>query len=247
MVQDSNLMETGWMKASASQGIPQSFVVNEEGRLAWIGHPKDLVEVLPKIVNKTWNIKEALDKKASDRRLTKLDLDASAELEQYAGNAYREDIGKPDSALLMINKIIRKEPALKYAPRLAYHTFSALLKTNPHQAYEYGKVLIATPTYEDPAYDAIILFLGLYADKLSIPAEIYHLGAEAYQEEIDKIPYPEIINMPRLYTSMAEWYARANDQPKAIEAQQKAIEELKSRNAAELAVFESKLQQYKKP
>ncbi len=63
-VEDSNFMETGWLDASGERkhGIPRSFVVDAEGRIAWIGYPKDLDEVLPKIVNRGWDIKEALDK-----------------------------------------------------------------------------------------------------------------------------------------------------------------------------------------
>src|SRR2546423_7799451 len=61
-VEDSNFVLVDWYYASGEQssGIPRSWVVNEEGRLAWIGHPKDLDKVLLKIVNNTWNIKEAL-------------------------------------------------------------------------------------------------------------------------------------------------------------------------------------------
>ena len=51
--EDSNFMEVDWFDASGTRGIPMSFVVNGDGRLAWIGHPKDLDEVLPKIVNNT--------------------------------------------------------------------------------------------------------------------------------------------------------------------------------------------------
>src|SRR5438874_477646 len=63
--EDSNFMVAGWLDASGEQimGIPRTFVVNAEGRLAWIGHPKDLGEVLRKIVNNDWDIKEALAKR----------------------------------------------------------------------------------------------------------------------------------------------------------------------------------------
>lgn len=249
--EDSNFMEAGWFDASGQQGIPTSFVVNAEGRLAWIGHPKDLDEVLRKIVNNTWDIKEALTKRNLDKHLKELDNAASEDLglHVFVGDSEKPgDLGKPDSALLVINEIIRNEPRLKYAPRIAFYTFSALLKTNPHKAYEYGKVAIVTPTYEEPAYDAIIGAIKWYSDKVNLPADIYHLGAEAYQEEIDQIPYPEIVNIAKLYNRMAEWYWRANYKSKAIDSQQKAIEALKRKkefSATELAAFESQLQQYK--
>jgi thiol-disulfide isomerase/thioredoxin len=246
--EDSNFMAAGWLDASGEQvkGIPRSFVVNADGRLAWIGHPSKLSEVLPKIVNNTWNIKEALAKRNLEKRLQELDDSASYELMTYRGDPEKpDDLGKPDSALLLINEIVGHEPGLKYAPRIAFHTFSSLLKTNSHKALEYGKVAMVTSTYDDPAFDVIIGAIELYSDKLNLPAEIYQLGSEAYQSEIDQIPYPEIVDISKLYSKMAEWYWRANDKSKAIDAQQKAIEALKSKNATEMAEFESRLEQYK--
>src|SRR6185503_14721465 len=31
-----------WMKAAGQNGIPTAFVVNKEGKIAWIGHPANL-------------------------------------------------------------------------------------------------------------------------------------------------------------------------------------------------------------
>jgi len=249
-IEDSNFMVSDWFNASGERGIPNSFVVNEEGRLAWIGHPKDLDEVLYKIVNKTWNVQEELTRRNESRRLAILDDSLRWDLFIYAGDYYKHDyIGKPDSALLAINEIISKKPKLKYAPFIASYTFSSLLKTNPHKAYEYGKAVIVTPTYDDPAYGIIIEQIQWYSDKLKIPAEIYELGAEAYQLEIDHITYPELVHLSRLYYKMAEWYWRAKNKSKAINAQQKAIKELKKEKGfseTDMNEFELRLEQYKK-
>jgi thiol-disulfide isomerase/thioredoxin len=246
--QDSNFIVSDWMDASGAtnKGIPKAFIVNAEGKLAWIGEPSDLAGILPKIIHNTWDIKEALAKRTLEKRLQELDDSASYELMSYRGDPEKpDDLGNPDSALLVINEILGQEPRLKYAPRIAFHTFSSLLKTNSHKAYEYAKVAMVTYTYDDPPYDVIIGVIELYSSKLNLPAEIYQLGAEAYQAEIDQIPYPEIVDISKLYSKMAEWYWRANDKSKAIDAQQKAIEALKSKNATEMAEFESRLQQYK--
>lgn len=249
---DSNFMVTGWIEATGEKdsGIPRSFVVNAEGLLAWIGHPKDLDEILPKILNNGWDVKQALAKRNLNKRIAELDDSINYELIRYKGDPFKTgDLGKPDSALLMINEIIRNEPKLKYAPFIAHNTFSSLLKTNPYKAYEYGKVAIVTSTYEDPPYDLIIGAIMWYSDKLNLPAEIYQLGAEAYQVKIDHYPYPEIVNIPKYYHNMAEWYWLAGDKIEAIEAEQKAIEALKSKkdfSTTNLAEFEASLQQYKK-
>ena len=246
--EDSNFMVAGWFDASGERGIPKSFVVNSDGRVAWIGHPKGgLAEVLPKIVNNTWDIKEALAKRNFDKHLAELDDSINYELMRYNGDpAKPDDLGKPDSALLVINEIVRNEPKLKYATFIAYNTFSSLLKTNPNKAYEYGKEVLVTSTYENPLYGLIIEDIKWYSDKLNLPAEIYQLGAEAYQADIDH--YPESVDIPNTYHKMAEWYWRANDKSKAIDVQQKAIEALKSKkdfSATDMAAFESRLQQYK--
>ena len=244
--EDSNFMVSGWFDASGEQGIPQSFVVNAEGRLAWIGHPKYLDEVLRKIVNNNWDIKEELAKRNFNHYLKRLDEEAGETLKSYAGNAYKEDyIGKPDSALLVISDFLKKEPKLKYAPYIAFYTFSALLKINPHKAYEYGKVVIVTPTYEEPPFYLIWGAIEWYSDKLNLPPEIYKLGADSYQARIDA--YPETVS-PNFYYKMADLYWRANNKSKAIDAAQKAIEALKNEksfSAIQMATFESQLRQYK--
>jgi thiol-disulfide isomerase/thioredoxin len=244
--EDSNFMVTDWFDASGEAGVPNSFVVNAEGRLAWIGGPQKLDEVLRKVVNNTWDIKGELAKRNFNRYLGRLDEEASNTLKKYTGDAYKQDyIGKPDSALLVISDFLKREPKLQYAPSIAFYTFSALLKTNPHKAYEYGKVVIVTPTYEDPQYQLIWGAIEWYSDKLNLPPEIYELGAETYQARIDA--YPETV-IPNFYYKMAEWYWRANNKSKAIDAAQKAIEALKNEksfSATQMATFESRLRQYK--
>jgi len=241
---DSNFMVDKWLIASEekTKGIPRTFVINEKGQLAWIGHPKDLEPVLSKIVNQTWDIQKAKTKRNSDKYLDSLDNETIGDL-----NLYKPIPGKQDSTLLMISEIIKKEPQLQYAPRTAQKTFFALIKVDTHKAYEYGKVAIITPTYEEPAYYGIITSIKWYSNKVILPAEIYQLGAEAYRLQINEIPYPEIDGIYEQYAQMAEWYWLAKDSLNAIQAQKKAIVWLKSKNdlsTKELKEFQSKLKLY---
>ena len=250
--EDSNFMVANWIEAAGEKnnGIPRTFVVNSEGKLAWIGHPSKLDDVLSKIVNNTWNIKQELARRNLNRQLAILDDSLQYELIRFTRNNYNaNDTDKPDSALLAIKKMVKKEPGLKFARGIAQYTFSALLQIDMHKAYEYGKMAIVTPSYDDePPYDIIINVIEWYSDKLKFEAEIYELGAEAYQVEIDHMVYPELANMPKLYNKMANMYWCANDKLKAIAAMQKAIDILKSEknfSKKDLATFESRLQQYK--
>ena len=50
-------MDTAWMKASGSQGIPRVFLVDRKGTLAWIGHPMMLRMPLHEVAEGTWDNK----------------------------------------------------------------------------------------------------------------------------------------------------------------------------------------------
>lgn len=248
--EDSNFMTTGWLNALGAQGIPHSIVVDAEGRVAWLGHPMYLDNILPQILKNKWDIQKAMAKRNQDRYLDSLDREVYYRLLPYMGNSQQPgDLGKPELALLAINSMVINEPRLKYAPVMAYQTFAALLKTNPKKACEYGKVAIETSTYEEPALAAIIDGIDTYSDRLKLPREIYYLGAEAWQKRIDWMPYPENLDMHKYYSKMADWYARANKKSKAINAQQKAIQVLKTKkdfSAKDLDALESQLQQLKR-
>ncbi|HMP15499.1 MAG TPA: hypothetical protein PKD72_00615, partial [Gemmatales bacterium] len=43
-------MATHWLKAAGKNGIPCAFIVDKEGKIAWIGHPARMEPVLDKVV-----------------------------------------------------------------------------------------------------------------------------------------------------------------------------------------------------
>lgn len=134
----------------------------------------------------------------------------------------------PDSVLLEVDKIVQIDPRLKFAPCIALSTFAALLQTNPDKAYEYGKKAIVTPVYDEPPYGFIIGDIEWHFDKLKLPAEIYLLGAEAYEMKIKNLLYPQLVdNMPDFYHKMAAWYWRGGNKSKAIEAEKGVIQNAK--------------------
>ena len=47
---------TTWLRAAGRNGIPCAFIVNEEGKVAWIGHPGLIDAPLKAISEKTWDI-----------------------------------------------------------------------------------------------------------------------------------------------------------------------------------------------
>ncbi len=72
--------DKAFMEASEQNGIPCSFVIDKAGKIAYIGHPMELDEVLPKVVAGTWKGKEDVDALAA----------ASKELDSIMSGAERE-------------------------------------------------------------------------------------------------------------------------------------------------------------
>ena len=67
-------MSQTWMKAAGRNGIPSSFVVDQAGRIAWIGHPSGLDDVVEKVLAGTFDIeKDNIEqaKKAAERTAQK--------------------------------------------------------------------------------------------------------------------------------------------------------------------------------
>ena len=69
---DGNMtMEKDWMEAAGRTGIPSAFIVNGEGRIAWIGHPMQMDEALEGVIAGDWDVDEAAENAAVEIRAEK--------------------------------------------------------------------------------------------------------------------------------------------------------------------------------
>lgn len=226
--EDTGFTVHDWLRDFDMEYIPATFVINEEGRVSWFGHPRSLDPVLKKVLNKTWDINEELARRAYiDSHvdyLGRLDTSVISKVHRFqATYSGRNYLGFPDSTLMVIDEMVKKEPKLKYAPTIAEYTFGALLLTDPHKAYEYGKQVMVTPTYESPAYESIISTVQTDSHHLTTPKEIYLLGAACYQAKINQFAHYSIYDLAGYYHEMADWYYKGGDTVKAIAAEQKVI------------------------
>lgn len=219
--QDSNFMETSWMDASDEGGVPSSFVVNKEGKIAWIGHPGGLDTVLPKVVSNTWDINTALAKRNFERCIDAADREAREEYSRFSGTG-SDFYGEPDSVLFYINKIVARDPDLKYAFSTTFATFAALLKTDMKKAYEYAKAALDPSKPFGPTIEPIVFGIQNYTKFLvdNVPAEIYQVAAEAMEGYM--------INTPKNLMQLAEFYWRAGDKANARRCLKKARKAMKA-------------------
>lgn len=60
---NGNAMAETWMAAAGQDGIPTAFIVNQEGQIAWLGHPLEgMDKVLDKVIEGKYDVKAAKDK-----------------------------------------------------------------------------------------------------------------------------------------------------------------------------------------
>ena len=111
---DDDATNDAYMKASGQAGIPCSFVVGKDGRLAFIGHPMYLDLVLPKVVAGTWVIEK------DTAELGKVE----AELDAVFGALDKE----PAEAVKALDAFDAKYPALGGIPYLVAPRIDTLLK-----------------------------------------------------------------------------------------------------------------------
>lgn len=243
--EDSNFMETSWLNDFGTKGIPMAFVVDGEGRVAWIGHPHDLDSVLHQVAGGSWDRDAALAQRRLNKRLDSLDTDASFELEGYLTS--HDTVSEPrrsDSILAMIHNILLKEPRLKYGQNISTYTFRALLQTDLAVAYIYGEEMMAEATYTAPLETNIYDNIRFFGDSLRLSDDLYRLGIEAGREYLGW--YPETVDVIGTYDQLALWYWHIHDKVGAIACEQKAIEALKNggHSRLTLAALQTRLQHY---
>src|SRR5690606_29421582 len=101
-------MAKTWMAAAGQNGIPAAFIVDQQGRIAWIGHPMaELDEVLAKVVDKSWDI-EAAKAKAAKAAQEEAEM---AELVKPLESALAT--GDPNIIIQEADKLIAKKPDME--------------------------------------------------------------------------------------------------------------------------------------
>jgi thiol-disulfide isomerase/thioredoxin len=80
-------MATTWMAAAEQNGIPTSFIINKQGRIAWIGHPMELNEkLLNDILAGHYDVNKAAaeyeQRQQNEQKLMDLSKKLSASLKQ---------------------------------------------------------------------------------------------------------------------------------------------------------------------
>lgn len=124
---DQGRSDRAWMSASGSRGIPMAFVVDQQGRIAWIGHPRGGLDgVVERVLAGTWD----LDAAAAELRRRREVQSQTAGLSRGFADAQRA--GDHLGALRIVEQMIALDPALNGEWAVAkFQVLAANLKETP--------------------------------------------------------------------------------------------------------------------
>ncbi len=93
-IEKGDTMSQAYMRAYGQTGIPATFVVDQNDRIVWVGHPKNgLDDVIDRLVNGTFLLEEEIAKEQAQIRLQQLSVEYWERLVEGRKGAETRNIG----------------------------------------------------------------------------------------------------------------------------------------------------------
>lgn len=140
---DPHRMNQSWMNAAGQSGIPTAFIVNGQGKIAWIGHPMRMDQPLAEIVAGTYDLAAATKKYAQDMRIKGV----SAKLAKEITKAKKEKDFV--AALRLIDEAVAAQPALEESYGLEKY-FLLVEAQRGAEAASFGQRLVSQLIADNP-------------------------------------------------------------------------------------------------
>ncbi|RYG35311.1 TlpA family protein disulfide reductase [bacterium] len=187
-----------WMRAAGEAGIPCSFIVGKDGKIAWIGHPAQLESVLDQVLADKFDSESAKKSRANNtRRLIQ---------EAMTAKEYPR-------ALDMIDRAVAAKP--ETGPMYTYDRLVALFHTDTKAATDLSNSIIKESEGDIGAYRMIVSIFATYKD---LDPSVYKFGLTLTAGALEKK------EMGYMFLAMqSEIHASLGDKPAAIKSQEEAI------------------------
>ncbi len=233
---DQGAMAKNWMKAARQDGIPTAFVVNKEGKIAWIGHPMGMDKALQRIVSGTWDLKVALEE---SRKATQDGVPYRKS--QHKFNAALRS-GDPRKLVTAVEEVVAADPAEEST--LFPHKLAALIKLDEHdKALDYCKQLFKTELgktaqgLNDLAWTIIDPDAGIKPS-----SKLIQFALETSRRADDLAGGMD----PFIADTLAKAYFDNHDYAKAVETQERSIRLIKEAGKAEDRDMKERLERYRR-
>lgn len=137
---------TNWLDAAGQNGIPCSFIINKEGKIAYIGHPMAMDKPLEQILAGTYDMAKATEELNKKTAETKVMMEA----QQSITAAMRT--GDPDKFIAAVDEAAAKSEAIAaQADLLKFQTLLLRMK-KPEVAYKIAEDALAAGRANDRTF-----------------------------------------------------------------------------------------------
>ncbi|MFO0832414.1 MAG: TlpA disulfide reductase family protein [Phycisphaerales bacterium] len=223
-------MDQNYMQTTAQDGIPAAFIVDQEGRIAWLGHPMTMEDALKDIVAKKWDINAFAEKTNKSIKGT------------FKTRPMMEALGKAWQAKdwpeveKQVDAIAAISPEQAMGPAMGY--FSNVMKTDEAKGYAFAAKMVDGPFKAEPQFLNAVAWSIVdpdseYAKKdLDLAMKAATAANEASKDKDAAIQ-----------DTLARVYWVKGNKAKAVEIQEKAIKNATKEMKEDL---EATLAEYKK-
>lgn len=157
-----------WMKAAGEGGIPMSFVVGKDGKIAWMGHAQGLEEVLDKVIAGSFDVTAAKERRATEVEIIR-PVKEAMDAKEYA------------KAIDVMDKIVAKRPNM--SRYYEYDRYTAYAHLDLAKTKELTERIIKEANGEIGAYQ---MMSSVYATQQGLSPEAYRFGMSIIQEALAK-------------------------------------------------------------
>jgi len=206
-------MAKSWMEAAGQDGIPAAFLIDKDGKIAWIGHPMQLEEPLAKVAAGTWDLTAAQAQSQKEQA----DRQKMRELQEKLAKAQQS--GDPHQLLTVLDEAITANPAME--ANLGVPKYLVLTRgvKDPAKAQTYGNHLVDTVLNNDAGPLNQLAWSIVAPDAPKPGAGSVKLALKAAQRADELTQGKELA----IADTLARAYFMSGNRAKAIETQQRAV------------------------
>lgn len=230
-----------WMEPAQLEGIPSAFIINGEGKIAWIGHPAEMAEPLASIVKGDWDLvaeaKKLADAKALEKRVKELNVRLSKLFGQF------QDDGKPDELLATLDEAKKDLPEQASSLELIRFKILTLSKGRNDESLQLGKKLLETEEAKEPGFLDRIAWVIVDPEREFKASEKLLKFALSVAIKADELSNHENISVN---DTLAKAYFDNGDFANAVKSQQHSIELAEGTQLARDPGLKKRLNQYKR-
>ncbi len=191
---------TAWMTAAGEKGIPASFIVGKDGRIAWIGYPAGLSQALDQVLADKFDVAAERGRRDADLKWVR-PLDEALTKKDYK------------RAIKLMDEIVAQQPSS--APAHAYDRLIALFHVDVPAGIALSDKILNDANHEIGAYRMIA---SIFATQADLPLDACKYGRKIMDEALQKG------EMTYLFLAMnADFCANLGDKTGAAKSQEKAV------------------------